>query len=94
LKAVASRAISSEPLTSIGLSSSVRATSSAADVRRRTGRSPDRATPMPNAAATTTPSPPTISMTTPSLPSVLSVVSSDCASASAVPGSVGTVTTR
>ena len=47
LNAVASRAISSSPSTGIGVRSSVRAISSTAAVRRRTGRRPLRATPQP-----------------------------------------------
>ena len=50
LKAVASRAISSSPSTGSGVRSSVRAISSTAVVRRRTGRRPLRAT-RPAAAA-------------------------------------------
>ena len=95
LKAVASRAISSLPSTSIGSSCSVRAMSSAASVSRRTGRRPLRATAHPASAAVTTPNSPKISSTKPSFSKVYSLLRSDWASTSATPSSLaGTAATR
>ena len=83
LNAVASRAISSSPSTGSGARSSVRAISSTASVRRRTGRRPLRATAQPAAAAPTTPARPNSNMTAPSRLSTVSWDSSDWARTSA-----------
>ncbi|CKN38704.1 Uncharacterised protein [Mycobacterium tuberculosis] len=67
LNASVSLANSSLPKTGMGRRSSVRATRSAASVRRPTGLSPARVTIPPATAATATPIPPTINSTQRSL---------------------------
>ncbi len=96
LNAALSRATSSSPSIGIGRSSSVRAMSSTAVVRLRTGRNPLRATAQPAIPATSTPSPPKARVTKPSRDSSRSRSSSDCTITRAVPSppTVGTATTR
>ena len=65
LNDAASRAISSSPSTGSGVRSSVRAISSTAAVRRRTGRRPLRATPQPATGRPSTPARPKSSITMP-----------------------------
>ncbi len=67
LKAVASRATSSSPSIRSGVRSSVSAIRSTECVRRRTGRSPLRATIQPAISAASTPSAPKTNSTPPSL---------------------------
>ena len=87
LKAVASRAISSLPSTSIGSRSSVRAISSAASVSRRTGRRPLRATAQPGQRGRDHADAPPKSEQHAELAEGVLVGSSDWARTSAVPGS-------